>query len=123
MAEANASTPAHEIDEDEAAPVENVKQAQVAGIDKAPWVLQDNTSGYSHSLDEICEFLVSSPSLEQITHFQASAQAQAYLHSLLAKARGNTLGYEEREALDHMMQLEHFVRRLKIWALRKREET
>lgn len=70
----------------------------------------------SSPLDEVLDFLVSSPSPEQILSLQPSEAAQARLRDLLDISRNNALTDMERVELDSAMQLEHLIRRLKLRA-------
>jgi len=67
-------------------------------------------------LDEVLDFLVSSPSPEQILSIHPSESAQERLRYLLDASRNNALSDMERVELDSAMQLEHLMRRLKLRA-------
>ncbi len=66
--------------------------------------------------EEVIDFLLSSPTLEQITEFHASDMAQERLRYLLDANRSNTLTPEELSELDQAEQMDHFVARLKTRA-------
>lgn len=66
--------------------------------------------------DEIVDFLLSQPSPDAVLALRPSAQAQERLAYLLDANRNERLNDAERFELDSYLQLEHFVRRLKIRA-------
>jgi len=69
--------------------------------------------------DEVDEFLVSTPTPEQILEFRPSEITQKRLRVLLdANQEGNLTPVEHAE-LDEHMALENFMRRLKVKALAK----
>lgn len=67
-------------------------------------------------LDETLDFLLSSPSPEQILAQHPSEAAQDRLRYLLDANRNNQLTDAERLELDSALQLEHLMRRLKLRA-------
>ena len=66
--------------------------------------------------DEILDFLLSTPSPEQIIEFHASEEAQHRLRHLLDSNRNGTLTDSERAELDEAMHLNHLFIRLKAKA-------
>jgi hypothetical protein len=77
-------------------------------------------SSYTQALmDELIEFLLSAPTLEQVIAFHPSIEMQLRLRYLLDGNRNNTLKDAEKEELDEFLRIEHFARRLKIRALKK----
>ncbi len=66
--------------------------------------------------DEVLDFLLSAPTPEQIIALRPSATMQERLAWLLDGNRNNTLNDAERAELKSYLELEHFVRRLKIRA-------
>ncbi len=66
--------------------------------------------------NEVFDFLLSQPTAEQIIALRASEAAQERLRYLLDGNRNNTLKDAERAELDAYLQVEHFVRQLKIRA-------
>jgi hypothetical protein len=68
---------------------------------------------------EIYEFLVSSPTPEQIIAFQPSEAMQRRVRELLAANRENRLSPDDRAELDQFETINHFISMLKIYA-RKR---
>ena len=66
--------------------------------------------------NEILDFLLSAPTPEQIIHLRPSAVMQERLAWLLDGNRQNTLNDAERAEFRSYLELEHFVRRLKIRA-------
>ncbi|MBL8130554.1 MAG: hypothetical protein JNL42_01745 [Anaerolineae bacterium] len=71
---------------------------------------------------EILDFLLSAPTPQQVIALQASEAAQEQLRYLLDGSRNSTLNDAERAELDSYLQLEHFVRQLKIRAREKLAE-
>ena len=69
--------------------------------------------------DEVVDFLLSSPTPEQVIALRPSEIAQERLRALLDSSRNNTLTDAERVELNEYLQLEHFVRRMKIRAREK----
>jgi len=73
----------------------------------------------SRAWDEVDEFLLSSPSVQQIVDFRPSDGLQARARLLLDRNREGNLSETERLELDDFQALENFMRRLKIKALVK----
>lgn len=71
--------------------------------------------------DEVMDFLLSQPTPEQVIDLHPSAAAQERMRYLLDGNRNNSLNDAERAELDENLQLEHFVRRLKLRARAKLE--
>ena len=69
--------------------------------------------------DEVMDFLLSAPSPEEVIGLRPSQEAQERLRYLLDGNRNETLNDGERAELETYLQLEHFVRRLKIRAQEK----
>jgi hypothetical protein len=67
--------------------------------------------------DEVFDFLISAPSLAQVTAFRPSETAQERVRYLLAANREETLTLEERQEMDEIGRVEHVMRMLKIRAL------
>lgn len=65
---------------------------------------------------EVYEFLVSSPTPEEILAFRPSEETQERIRALLAANKAGTLSPEETLELDEFDKVEHFVRMLKIHA-------
>lgn len=74
------------------------------------------------SYNEILDFLLSKPTPEEIITLRPSEEAQERLRYLLDANRNRTLNDAERAELESYLQLEHFVRRLKIRAREKLAE-
>lgn len=72
--------------------------------------------------DEVLDFLLSAPTPEQVISLRPSQTAQERLRYLLDGSRVNTLNDLERAELESYLQLEHFVRQLKIRAQEKLAE-
>jgi hypothetical protein len=66
--------------------------------------------------NEVLDFLLSSPTPEQVIALRPSPAMQERLAWLLDGNRNHTLNDAERAELQSYMELEHFVRRLKIRA-------
>jgi hypothetical protein len=66
--------------------------------------------------DEIIDFLLSAPTLEQVIALHASESSQERLRYLLDRNRNNALTDAERADLDEMMRWEFFVQDMKIRA-------
>jgi hypothetical protein len=73
----------------------------------------------SRAWDEVDEFLLSGPSVQQIVDFHPSDAIQARARLLLDRNREGNLSETERLELDDFQALENFMRRLKIKALVK----
>ena len=69
--------------------------------------------------DEVLDFLLSAPSLEAVIALRPSPTMQERLRYLLDGNRNETLNDSERAELEAYLQLEHFVRRLKMRARAK----
>lgn len=69
--------------------------------------------------DEVLDFLLSAPTPEAIIAMRPSTAIQERLRYLLDGNRNNMLNDGERAELEAYLQLEHFVRRLKIRAQEK----
>jgi hypothetical protein len=72
--------------------------------------------------DEMLDLLLAQPTPEQILGLQASEATQERVRFLLDGSRNNTLNDAERAELDAYLQVEHFVRRLKIRARERQAE-
>lgn len=68
---------------------------------------------------EILDFMVSSPSPEAIIAFKPSAQMEIRMTQLMSQNKQNLLSDEDRDELDALLQLNHFVNMLKIRARKK----
>ena len=68
---------------------------------------------------EVYQFLVSSPTPEQIINFHASEVVQTRVHDLLAANRENRLTPDDQAELDEFERVNHFVSMLKIYALQQ----
>lgn len=68
------------------------------------------------ALDEVLDFLVSSPTPQQIIEFHASDELQARVRYLLEKNQAVLLTVEENKELEQISQMNHLMRMLKIKA-------
>jgi hypothetical protein len=72
--------------------------------------------------DEITDFLITSPSPEQIIAFQPSEGLNERLHELLEKNREETLSPEEHIELNRFLEIGHLLTMLKAKARLKLAE-
>ncbi len=70
-------------------------------------------------LDEVLDFLVSTPTPEQIIEFRPSEGARERVRDLLDRNRNGLLTAEENEELEDISRMNHFVSMLKIRARKK----
>ena len=70
----------------------------------------------SPAYQEVYQFLVSSPTPEQIIAFRPSETTQERVRQLLAANKTNRLTAEEQAELDEFERVNHFVSMLKIYA-------
>jgi hypothetical protein len=68
-------------------------------------------------IDEVLDFLVSSPTPEQIIAFHASDSAQMRLRELLDRNRNSRLTDQENAELKEMSRIDHFFTLLKARAM------
>ncbi len=69
--------------------------------------------------EEIADFILSSPSLEQLAAFHLSDTADQYVGALLEANRTRGLTPDERTALEDYSGLEHLMQVMKIRAYAK----
>jgi len=69
--------------------------------------------------NEVLDFLLSAPTPQEVIDLRPSPAAQERLRYLLDGNRNESLNDAERAELDSYLQLEHFVRQLKIRAREK----
>ena len=69
--------------------------------------------------DEVMDFLLSAPTPKEVLALRPSKAAQERLRYLLDGNRNEALNDAERAELEAYLQVEHFVRRLKIRAQEK----
>jgi hypothetical protein len=67
-------------------------------------------------LDEILDFLASTPTLEQIIALRPSPEVQQHISTLLEKNREGALSAAENFELDEYLRLDQFVTLLKARA-------
>jgi hypothetical protein len=72
--------------------------------------------------DEIIDFLLSAPTPQEVIALRPSPKAQERMRYLLDGNRNETLNDAERAELEAYLQVEHFVRHLKIRAQEKLAE-
>lgn len=70
-------------------------------------------------LDEVAEFLGSSPSTEEILAYKPSDKLDQRLHDLLDKNSHNQILPDERAELEEFLLMNHFLKMLRIKALNK----
>lgn len=68
---------------------------------------------------EILDFLVNSPTPEDIVAFKPSSELEERLTYLMAKNKQDALNEEEHQELESFLQVNHFVNMLKIRARKK----
>jgi hypothetical protein len=73
--------------------------------------------------NEVLDFLLSQPTPAQILGFHASDATQTRVRYLLDSNRNDQLKDAEKAELEAYLQVEHFVRRLKIRARERQLET
>lgn len=69
--------------------------------------------------NEVYDFLLSSPTAQQIISFRPSEATQTRIRGLLERHKEDMLTDDERIELDEFLRVEHFVRMLKIKARQK----
>lgn len=70
-------------------------------------------------LDEVLEFLASTPTPEQIISLRPSEAVQQRMSYLLEQNRNGALAADEKAELDEMLRIDHFVTLLKARARHK----
>ena len=81
--------------------------------------LEINKSKLATIYEEIADFILSAPSLEQIGAFHLSDNSDRYISELLEANRPRGLSLEERSALEDYSRLEHLMQVMKIRAYAK----
>jgi hypothetical protein len=66
--------------------------------------------------EEVIDFIAAGPSSGKLLAFRPSDSAKHLVSELIAKERAGAISEEEKAELDHYMQLEHFMRMVKIRA-------
>lgn len=66
--------------------------------------------------EELADFIVSQPSLEEIAAYHAPEAVNNRVHYLLEKNRGKGLTPDEREEMQHFLAIDHLVTLLKAKA-------
>lgn len=82
---------------------------------------KETQSSSTQVYDEVLDFLLSSPTPQDIISFKVTPQAQKRLQTLLEKNREETLTENENTELDVYEQLEHLMILLKARAISKSE--
>jgi hypothetical protein len=72
--------------------------------------------------EEIADFILSRPSLEQIANFHLSDASDHYISELLEANRTRGLTPDERAALEDYSRIEHLMQVVKIRAYAKLDE-
>lgn len=67
-------------------------------------------------LDEVLDFVLSRPTLEEMIAYNIPSEIDAYLHVLLDKNSRDELTLDERAALDEFLRIGHLLRMLKAKA-------
>ena len=68
---------------------------------------------------EVLDFLVTSPTPEDILAFKPSSELEERLSALVRKNKQDSLSEDEEQELEAFLQLNHFVNMLKIRARKK----
>jgi hypothetical protein len=76
----------------------------------------------ANAYDEILNFLTSRPTAEEIIAFQPSQVVEERISDLLEANREGRLTTEQQAELDEFEQIEHLMRRLKIYAHTKLQQ-
>lgn len=74
-------------------------------------------------LDEIADFLASSPTAEQIAAFRLSERAERYVSDLLEANRTRGLTPAERMALDEYTRIERLMQAIKVRAYARLDQS
>jgi hypothetical protein len=69
--------------------------------------------------EQVLEFLVESPSTQEIINFRPDEEAQRRFSQLLAANRERELSVQEEEELDHYVQIDRMMSLLKAKAYRR----
>jgi hypothetical protein len=69
--------------------------------------------------NEVYDFLLSSPTTQQIISFHPSETTQDRIRDLLGRNKEGALTEDEQIELDEFLRVEHFVRMLRIKARQK----
>jgi len=80
---------------------------------------ETNKTRLSMIYEEIADFLLSSPTTDQIADYHLSEGADQYISELLEANRTRGLTPEEHAALDDYSHIEHFMQIVKIRAYAK----
>ena len=72
--------------------------------------------------DEFVEFIVSTPTVEQVSQLRLSAATEARISALLKANREETITPEETDELDEYLRLERIMRKAKIRAIEKLDQ-
>ena len=75
-----------------------------------------------NAYDEFVEFIISSPTLEQIADFRLSEAAEARISALMEANNAGQLTAEQEDEFDEYLRLEHIMRKAKIRALEKLDQ-
>lgn len=75
-----------------------------------------SASKSTKAYDEVIEFIASGTDPNSVIAYQPSAEVKERLADLIYREKTNGLSPEEKEELDHYMQLEHIMRLAKARA-------
>src|SRR5258708_37024244 len=76
------------------------------------------TEDLTNITNDVLDFLISAPTLEQIIAFHASNNAQNRLRTLLDTNRSGTLTMEQKAELDELNRINHFFTLIKARAMK-----
>lgn len=65
---------------------------------------------------EIIEFIAAGTTPQAVAHFRPSAEAQRRVEELIQREKEGSLGPEDKQELDHFVELEHILRMAKAKA-------
>jgi hypothetical protein len=82
----------------------------------ARWVGRVDTTFMQRAYQEIINFIAAGPNPQRLTTFQSSAEGQARVAQLIHQEKNGGLTQEEKEELDHYLQIEHLMRMVKAQA-------
>ena len=72
-----------------------------------------------NAYDEFVEFIISSPTLEQIADFRLSDTAEAHISTLMEASNAGQMTAEQEAEFDEYLRLEHIMRKAKIRAIER----
>jgi hypothetical protein len=80
------------------------------------------TTPFTILFDDILDFLASTPTPEQIIHFEPSETLKQRFSYLMDQNRHDRLSADERAEMDEFLRMNHFMNMLKLRARQKLDE-